>query len=142
MLRIEPERSKLYRNFLGLSALASGVSLWGAGFPLGVKAVLSSILGLYLFRLGKHRVLGARLDGSGYWFLLRPDGSEEGVTLGRSTFVSDVCIVLHLKAKWGWEFLPVFRDSVDPETFRRLRVYLTCARSEKSEEQDHVSGPT
>lgn len=142
MLRIEPERSKLYRNFLGLSALASGVALWGAGLPPGVKAALSSILGLYLFRLGKHRVLGARLDGSGHWFLLRPDGSEERVTLGQSTFVSDVCIVLHLETERGQELLPVFRDGVDPETFRRLRVHLACARSEKSDEQGCASGPT
>lgn len=54
-----------------------------------------------------------------------PSGIEAGTVLD-SSIVTTWMVILHIKTGAKTHAVTVCRDSVDPESFRMLRIYLRC----------------
>ncbi|MDD2767282.1 MAG: hypothetical protein PHT19_01030 [Methylococcus sp.] len=119
----------MYESALGILASLACVALWIAELPLWAKLVLSFLLAVYgLFLRGGGR-LAARLEAAGAWRVILPGDRSLAAELLESSFVSPVCVVLHFATEQGRIALPVFKDSVDAETYRSLCVHLACSRT-------------
>ncbi|CAL1239650.1 protein YgfX [Candidatus Methylocalor cossyra] len=106
-----------------LSALANGL-------PAMVKALLVAAIAWSFHRTRRDhctapRVLGVTCHLDGRWEVLGRDGATPAQLLG-STCVTPWLVVLHLASGRRTIAIPICRDSVDPDGFRRLRVALRC----------------
>lgn len=129
MLILAPGRSRLYESALGVLGLLACGALWIAELPLWAKPVLSLLLAVYGLFLRRGRRLAARLEAAGAWRVIFPGDRRLAAELLESSFVSPVCVVLHFATEQGRIALPVFKDSIDAETYRRLCVHLACSRT-------------
>jgi hypothetical protein len=111
---------------MGAAGLLACAGVWAAYIPLPAKLGLSMGLAGYAAFLRRRRDFGARLDGAGAWSVISPGGETFPAKLMGSSFASSLCVVLHFSTAYGRVAVPVFRDGVDAETYRRLRVHLRC----------------
>lgn len=89
------------------------------------------LLGLVLFNFQKTyrkyyqnpEFEGITLRPDGLWEVMQRGNTKQGI-LGRQSVVTNSLVILHLKSATEKLAIPVFRDAVDPESFRELRVYL------------------
>jgi toxin CptA len=107
----------------GVAALANPLPLW-ARLGLLVAVTLSFSLTRRDYVL-EPKVQGLTLHSDASWEVIRRSGAVSAV-LADSTVVTRWIVILHLQAETGKIAVPVCRDSVDPESFRRLRVDLRC----------------
>lgn len=82
------------------------------------------------------RVRGLTLATDGDWEVVFRDGVRFA-RLASSTVVTPWIVILHLSTEGGALAIPICRDAVDPESFRRLRVYLRTAGHRAN--QDHAT---
>ena len=78
-------------------------------------------------RRTSNRVHGLSLAAGGDWEVLM-DGQAIPGRLEADTLVTPWIVILNLKLPSRRLALPIFRDAVDPESFRQLRVYLKLLR--------------
>lgn len=120
---VKPSRLALY-YLLAAHALA----LWGllqAGLP-GVSLLLLVSLLVYLWRWLRHRdVCGLVLQGDSC-VIERGDGESLKLMLGKRHVVTNFLVILQLRnpQRLDHRYLLLFRDALDAEAFRRLRVLL------------------
>ncbi|QJD29857.1 hypothetical protein [Methylococcus geothermalis] len=127
MLILAPGHSRIHSTAVGTLGLLACAGIWSAGVPMPAKLGLSMVLAAYAVHLGHRRRFSARLDGAEAWCVMPPGGEPCPADLMGSSFASSLCVVLHFSTGYGRVAIPVFRDSVDAETYRRLRVHLSCA---------------
>ncbi|WP_367026636.1 protein YgfX [Methylococcus sp. ANG] len=133
MLTVEPVPSRIHSLATCAVGLLACAGIWIAGIPLPAKLGVTMGLAGYAALLRGRRGFGARLDGTGGWSLISSGGETYPAKLMGSSFASSLCVVLHFSTAHGRVAVPVFRDSVDAETYRRLRVQLRCgAMSQQS----------
>lgn len=89
-----------------------------------VGAILTSFVH---HRRTSNRVYGLSLAPGGDWEVLM-DGRAIPGRLEADTLVTPWIVILNLKLPSRRLALPIFRDAVDPESFRQLRVYLKLLR--------------
>ncbi|MEW6037314.1 MAG: hypothetical protein AB1648_03540 [Pseudomonadota bacterium] len=128
MLNVEPLPSRIHSTAVGAVGLLACAGVWVAGIPLPAKLGLSMGLAGYAGFLRRRGGFGACLDGGGAWSVISPGGETLPAKLKGSGFASSLCMVLHFSTAHGRVAVPVFRDSVDAETYRRLRVHLKLRR--------------
>lgn len=125
-MKFELADSHLIRGLLllahGLAALMVAV----ASLPLPIKAVLGGLLiasAVYYLRKSHARTYVEIAQD--YSCLLQFDAARavECRLLPRS-FVASYLVVLHLHSATGIEYIIITPDRLDPDTFRRLRVFL------------------
>ena len=108
----------------GLAAVAALANPLDFGIKLSLLAVIAISLALSWRQLT--RVRGITLNSEGDWEVILPSGSLLA-HLGSGTLVTPWIVILGLRAERQHLCLPICRDAVDPESFRRLRVYLQIA---------------
>ncbi len=108
-------------GFALIAALANPLKLWVKVILLG--AIVSNGL-LTWHRRGQIR--GITLNPEGHWEVILPSGSLLA-QLGSGTLVTPWIVILALRTDRRTIWLPIPRDAVDPESFRRLRVTLRIA---------------
>lgn len=126
MLIVEPAPSRIHSLATCAVGLLACAGIWTAGIPLPAKLGLIMGLAGYAALLRSRRGFGVRFDGTDAWRLISSGGETFAAKLMASSFASSLCVVLHFSTEGGWVAVPVFRDSVDAETYRRLRVHLRC----------------
>lgn len=144
-LVLEPSRSLalgivLAHGLAGIAALANSLPLW-AGLIL--FAAVGSSAYLNLRRHFDPEVNSLFLDSSDRkWTVIRRRDQVQA-TPADSTVVTRWIVILHLDTDAGKIALPICRDSVDPESFRQLRVVLRCRRNREpaSNSLSSESGP-
>ena len=134
-LILEQSRT-LYLAIVAVHALA-GVAALANPWPLWTKATLLGAVGLSLYLTLRNHVLdpavrGLSLNPDGHWEVIRRAGSVTAILAG-STVATRWIVILHLVSDNEKIAIPILRDSVDPESFRRLRVYLRVRRSRREE---------
>jgi toxin CptA len=127
-LRITPNPSGTLRFLVGaghgLAMLAVALTdiSWIWTVPLAF-AILASV------RYEVRRMVSAEpwtllhVEGQG-WSIARPGGEPEGLTLSGSSVATPWVVVLHGRTGRRRRDLLVTRDSLDAESFRRLRLHL------------------
>jgi hypothetical protein len=103
------------------AALANPLPLW---FRLALcgGVLLSCYLTLREYVLDP-KVRGLSLGADGRWEIIFRHGVA-AVDPSAGTVVTRWLVVLHLASESAAFAIPILRDSVDPESFRRLRVHL------------------
>jgi len=101
-----------------VAALANPLEVW-VKLVLLVAIALSGPLSWHQL----HRVRGITLNSEGDWEVILPSGSLLAQP-GPGTLVTPWIVILGLSTERRHLTLPICRDAVDPESFRRLRVYL------------------
>ena len=127
------ERSRVLHRALGAAHGLAGVAALANPLPLWVKAGLLGAVGVSLYLTLRDHVLdppvrGLSLNPDGHWEVIRRTGPVTATLLG-STVATSWIVILHLVTDRGTIAIPILRDSVDPESFRRLRVHLRVAGS-------------
>jgi hypothetical protein len=137
-LHLVLERSRiLYGAMVVLHGLA-GIAALANPWPLWSQAGLLSAVGLSLYLTLRDHVFdpavrGLFLNPDGHWEVLRRNGPVTATLAGSTVAVSWI-VILHLVTETGIVAIPIVRDSVDPESFRRLRVYLRVSRGRTTPE--------
>jgi hypothetical protein len=126
VLIVEPHPSRIHSLAVCTVGLLACAGIWFAGVPLPAKLGLIMGVAGYAAFLRSRRVLGARFDGAGAWTVISSGEETLPAKLMGSSFGSSLCVVLHFSTQGGGVAVPVFRDSVDAETYRRLLVHLRC----------------
>jgi hypothetical protein len=104
-----------------VAALANPLSGW---IKLGLVFAIAISLPLSWRQLTRAR--GITLNSEGDWEVILPSGSLLA-HLGPGTLVTPWIVILGLRTERQHLSIPICRDAVDPESFRRLRVYLQIA---------------
>lgn len=129
-LRIPVDQSPLLERILiGLHVVACG-SILVSGLDWPLQAVLTALL---LVHFGMHRwrrvttaggcqaLTYSEMDG---WRFLEEGRAPEALKLLPSTFVSPWLVIVHALTGERFRAWVVVRDSVDRDSYRRLRVAL------------------
>lgn len=112
----------LIHALAGFAALANPLPFW-ARFGLFAMVGASGFLSL---RRHRHPGFsGLVLDADEGWQVIGRSGAVPA-RLAESTVVTRWMVLLHLETDTGKIALAICRDSIDPESFRRLRVALRC----------------
>ncbi|MEE9395406.1 MAG: protein YgfX [Methylococcales bacterium] len=112
-------------TIIHLLALVAGLD---NGLALPVKAVLIiTIITSFFYGLEKNR-REKRIFGYGDsgWYVESKTGKSRSVSLMGSSVATPLFIFLHLKSEQSTPFsFLIFQDSVNTESYRRLRILLT-----------------
>lgn len=109
----------------GLACIAA----YANPLPISVKLVLFLIVFLHFYWTFYCYSVAPEYQGitldieEGTWEVVGPSGIVSA-TLQTSTVVTQWFVSLHLKAEGKRLAILIFRDATDPDSFRRLRVYL------------------
>ncbi|HEB67317.1 MAG TPA: hypothetical protein ENI93_05160 [Gammaproteobacteria bacterium] len=134
-LEVQPSRLLLRAQFL-VHGLALMVLAYPLGVPLWVRVLLfAGLVASLLFTLRSDALTGVRdllLDGGNQWFWRRADGVLEALRLRDDSWLGTHLAVLRFERESGGRTLNVIilPDSVDADSFRRLRVRLRQAPAE------------
>jgi toxin CptA len=131
-LRLGPSRLSA-AVFVGAHVVA-GAALWLAPVPVTYALVCSVVLSVHLvwvvrrhaFRTDARALINLELTDDGAVSVCTRAGLRRAYRVAGSTFVSPLLTVLSLRsetAPWTRRVL-IPADSVDPDSFRRLRVWL------------------
>jgi len=104
-----------------VAALANPLSGW---IKLGLLFAITISVPLSWRTMTRAR--GSTLNSEGDWEVIFPSGSLLA-HLGPGTLVTPWIVILGLRAERQHLSIPICRDAVDPESFRRLRVHLQIA---------------
>lgn len=127
-LHLVLETSAWLRHLVIATHLAAGLASLSTPFGIPVKLILFAILVLH-FRWTWGRlesVRGLTLGGEGEWEIILDTGVLSA-QIEPSTVVTPWIVILHARSGRRKLYIPVCRDAVDPESFRRLRVSLRIA---------------
>lgn len=93
--------------------------------PPGIRIVLAvAVIGSLKFTLNTlAQVQALTLKADGDWEILQASGPISGIWLDNA-LVTPWLVILPLNTDAGQRSLLICRDGSDPESFRRLRVYL------------------
>jgi len=118
-----------------VAALANPLDVW-------IKMLLAAaiVASLVLTLRNMDAMQSLRLHPDGDWEIIRRTGPPLTGRLEPSTIVTPWMVILHLKTPAGRLAIPICRDGVDPESFRRLRVYLRISAT--SATQPRKNNPT
>jgi toxin CptA len=127
-LILEPSRG-LSRGIAAIHALA-GVAAVANPLPLWARLGLLAAVAFSFYLTRRDYVLEPKVQGltrhaDASWEIIRRSGAVPA-ELADSTVVTRWLVILHLRTETGEIAVPICRDSVDPEAFRRLRVDLRC----------------
>jgi len=109
-----------------VAALANPLSGW---IKLGLLFAITISVPLNWRKMPRAR--GITLNSEGDWAVILPSGSLLA-HLGPGTLVTPWIVILGLRADRQHLSIPICRDAVDPESFRRLRVHLQIAGIERA----------
>jgi toxin CptA len=131
-LLLRPRRSRQLATFIGVThglalLVIVIVPLDLITFVLLATAVVSSAglaLRQHVFRSAPRSIHSVRALADGSWQLTWHSGANSSAQLSAATFSSQTLIVLNFQLGWRRAALPLFRDALDPETLRALRVRL------------------
>lgn len=135
-LRLEPRRSRRLLSMI-LAAHTGGLAV---AFLANIPGLLRLALGLWVVpsafiavrrHLGGRSVRQAIWEVDGGWSLIRADGLRVTAQLLPETYLSPWLVVLRFRG-CGVSWRPVLvllPDSLDSETFRRLRVRMRLHRT-------------
>lgn len=135
-LILEPDPSRIYialMLFVHLGAMAVIIPL---NFHWAIKVVLWIVLLASLLSVikkqgkGNVRCLSWKEDSD--WVLSQEDGTEVEARLLTTTYVNPWLVVLNFKMLEDnrQRSVSLFRDALDQETFRKLRVRLALEKTE------------
>ncbi len=133
-LTLHPEPSRRLGAMLLL--MHAGAGLWpflvlpplAAGVMLGT--VLASLYHAWGLHLGRRRITQVVWGAGGEWALETADGAQRTLRLAPLGYVSAYAVILRLRDDRTSRTLVLLTDSLDAETFRRLRVRLRLASTE------------
>lgn len=77
--------------------------------------------------VGPHRCVSVQRESSGRWSLTFGSGANVSAMLRPGgCYVQNWVVILcfRVEGQWSRRYVAIFRDSVESESFRRLRVYL------------------
>ena len=77
--------------------------------------------------IGSRRCIGIQRESSGQWRLAYEDGTSLNARLLPVQSHVQNCVVIlcfRIEGRFMRQYVAIFRDAVDSESFRRLRVYL------------------
>lgn len=130
------ERSPTLSRFIIATHALAGLCAVANPWPVWLRAGLFVAVAVSAFFSYRDHILAPRYQA----LSLLPDGeweivSRTGPLVGRvaaGTVVTRWIVILYLTIEpKGRLAIPILRDSVDPESFRRLRVYLRVAGSKQ-----------
>ena len=131
-LRLGPSR-RLAAMLAGSHALAAG-ALWLAPLPLfstlgcslAIGAHLLWALRLHAWRTSANALIHLELLDDCSVSVSSRAGPWEFYRISGSSLASLPLVILSLRPGMGWRtrWVPIASDSLDPDTFRRLRVWL------------------
>ncbi len=133
-LEVQPSRLLLRAQFL-VHGLALMVLAYPLGVPLWVRGLLfGGLVASLLFTLRSDALTGVRdlmLDGGNQWFWRRADGVLEALRLRNDSWLGTHLAVLRFDREAGRPLnVIILPDSLDADSFRRLRVRLRQAPAE------------
>ena len=144
-LTLYPEPSRRLRAMLLL--VHAGAALWPFLVlpPLTAVALLcmvfASLHHAWSRHLGSHRITQAVWGADGEWALETADGANRSMRLAPLGYVSAYAVVLRLHNDRSTHTLVLLADSLDAESFRRLRVRLRLGSTEDAPAQDTPAKP-
>lgn len=135
-LRLEPRRSRRLLSAILTAHVVGLIVVFFAGIPgllrlvLGLCVVASALIAVR-GHLGGLSVRLAVWEADGDWSLTRADGLRAAAWLLPESYVSPWLVILRFRGRGvGWRpVLVLLSDSLDPDTFRRLRVRLRLNRT-------------
>jgi toxin CptA len=141
-LRLGP--SRLMVAVLGGAHLVAAAALWLAAVPLVYALVCSVALAVHLawvvrrdaLRADSHALIEMDVNDDGSVFACTRAGVRREYRVSGSSFVSPLLAVLNLRIegrRWTRHIL-IAADSVDAESFRRLRVWLRWRWRDEAED--------
>jgi len=116
------------RFSLCLVTIGSCTALWVSHVPVLIMLVPGLLIAAYVIYLSGYpgsdspRALLLKADDS--WSVIGKDGSRSIVTLGKWRYVHSLLVILQLKYEDRQQFVMLTADTVNKDTFRRLRVRL------------------
>lgn len=125
---LKPSRLALYYLLI-----AHGVALW-ALLQAGVYVVLVGLVVSFFYYLRLWRRHGGvrsfQLQGENCVFECGQNAAQQG-RLGQRHFISDFFLIVQVcqRQRYRQRYLVLFRDAMDVELFRRLRVLLLFPES-------------
>ena len=130
-LRIKPRRSRILTGFI-IFTHGGAVPLSLMSLPLWAGLVLSSgIVCSLVYTLNRHVLMHGRnaitdliWDSNGDWRLLTRDGGNHDARLLKSSYLHARMVVLNFAVDGRNRSVILLSDSLDPETFRKLRVRM------------------
>lgn len=111
------------------------------GLSLEIKISLLAILAISMFVVlrskGLANVNNMTWKEGGEWVLELNDGTQYETYLLPSSYISPWLVVLNFNKVENQRnrSITLFRDALDPESFRRLRVRMGVEKGEKTDEQ-------
>lgn len=127
-IRIELAGSRLLAGGIGVAALLAVLALLLSGLPVSAAVVVAIGVGLATLHAARAaRALpgtALRIDAAGAVNLRDPDGSEHRTTLAGHAAVGPLVLLVLRPAAGPVRRLPVFRDAIDDDSWRRLRVFV------------------
>ena len=121
------ERSASLDRLLLISHGLALLAVWGTPVDAPARLILTTVVLLSLWRARSHPLdaSGLTLTPEGLWEIIPARGEDALIArLETSTVVTPWIVLLHLSTESTRFALPLCRDALDPESFRRLRVYL------------------
>lgn len=85
----------------------------------------------HVLRAGNWEIVEILWDKQGRWYIAGKDGFMNTCKLMPSTYVSTWLVILNFKGNDGRKSVILFRDALDSETFRELRVRLNLEQLEE-----------
>ena len=140
-LVLKPETSRIFIGLFAVAHLGAMAVVFPLDFSLEIKAGLMMLLIVSMFVVlrgkGLANVETLTWKDAGEWVLEFNDGTRYETRLLPSSYVSTWLVVLNFdKAEnQRTRSVTLFRDALDPDTFRRLRVRLGLEKGENTDEQ-------
>jgi toxin CptA len=133
-LRLHLKRSQSLALLLCAAHVTVAAALWASPLPAWANAAGSALLALsaawsvrgHAFRTAPSSVVELELYEDCTLSACTADGRWLHYRIVGSSFLSRVLTVLNLRGEsaWGMHSVLISADSVDPDAFRRLRVWL------------------
>jgi len=139
-LVLKPETSRVFVGVFLAAHLGAVLAVLPLDLPLEIKIGLLAILAISMFVVlrskGLANVKNLTWKEGNEWVLELGDGSQYETHLLPSSYVSPWLVVLNFEKtnESKKRSVTLFRDALDPESFRRLRVRLGIEKGEKTDE--------
>lgn len=127
-----PKRSRLYLGLIGISHGIAALGSIANNLPLLWRIIILVIVAIsyritlknYLFNTSKPTLVIAHNDSEG-WSLQAVDSPLQYVGLLPSSVTTRIVTLLHFEMDNRQQrTIPIFKDSLDKECYRKLRVLL------------------
>ena len=140
-LILKPETSRVFIGLFSFAHLGAMAAVLSLNFLWAIKISLLILIAVSMFvvlrKKGFANVSTLTWKEGGEWALELNDGVRYETVLLPSSYVSPWLVVLNFNKAENQRdrSVTLFRDALDPETFRRLRVRLGIEKGEEKDEQ-------